>query len=150
MIKPLLLACLCAAPVTTMAGGLLYHDSAPRTLAVDEAFRLMPAERMGQQLHIRWEIAPGYYLYRERLAFEAVEPLGAKLTAPQLPEGKKHHDEHFGDVHVYRTTDASATFKLSRKMILPTRIKVSYQGCADIGICYPPQTRILDIPRQHP
>lgn len=147
MIKPLLLAGLCIASPIVGAGGLLHHDADAPTLTVNEAFRLMPAERTGQQLRIRWEIAPGYYLYRERLAFEAVEPLGAKLATPQLSKGEKHHDEHFGDVHIYRKADASATFKLPRKMTVPTRIKVSYQGCADIGICYPPQTRILDIPQ---
>lgn len=147
MIKPLLLACLCAVPVAAMAGGLLLHDSATQALAVDEAFRLMPAERKDRQLRIHWEIAPGYYLYRERLAFEAIEPQGLKLAKPQLPRGEKHHDEHFGDVHIYRDSAATATFKLPKKLVTPARIKISYQGCADIGICYPPQTRILDIPQ---
>ena len=146
MIKPLLIACLYTLPVIATAEGLLHHDSATELLNVDQAFQLMPVERNGQQLRVYWEIAPGHYLYRERLIFAAVEPVGATLMSPKLPQGEKHHDEHFGDVHIYRNAGAAATFRLSGKNPTPTRIKISYQGCADIGICYPPQTRILDIP----
>lgn len=145
MIKALLLAGLCALAAPAFAGSLLNHDTPEKILKVDDAFRLLPLERDGQTLHISWEIAPGVYLYRERMTFEALEPKGAHLPKPTLPKGEAHHDDHFGNVHVYRNMTLSANFKLPSSGKMPSRIRVSYQGCADAGICYPPQIRILDM-----
>ena len=145
MIKPLLLASLCALAAPVWAGGLLNHDTPEKILKVDDAFRLLPLERNGNTLRISWEVAPKVYLYRERLAFEALEPKGARLPKPSLPKGEAHHDDHFGDVHVYRNMTLTAAFTLPASGKIPTRIQVRYQGCADAGICYPPQTRILDM-----
>lgn len=146
MIKPLLLACLCSVPVLGSASSLFQHNERDKPLSVDAAFRLMPIERNGRHLRVSWEVAPGYYLYRERLGFEVLEPKGATLPLPKLPKGEGHHDEHFGDVHVYRNMTLTATFSLPKAGPVPTHIKLSYQGCADIGICYPPQTRTLSVP----
>jgi thiol:disulfide interchange protein len=145
MIKHLLFAGLCALTLPVWADGLLHHTTPDTLMKVDDAFRLLPLEHEGNTLRISWEVAPRHYLYRERLAFAALDPKGAQLPKPVLPKGETHHDDHFGDVHVYRNMTLTATFKLPASGKIPRRIQVRYQGCADAGICYPPQTRILDI-----
>lgn len=147
MIKPLLLACLCSVSSIGAANSLLNHKQNDKMLNVDEAFRLMPIERDGKHLRISWEVAPKHYLYREHLSFEAVAPKNSILPTPRLPKAEIHHDDHFGDVHVYRNMKLTADFTLPKSSTAPTSIRVRYQGCADIGICYPPQTRIISVPR---
>jgi thiol:disulfide interchange protein DsbD len=110
-------------------------------LPADQAFRLLGAERHGEALTVSWDIAPGYYLYRQRLHFE---PANALL--PELPQGQPYHDEHFGDVEIYRGI-LQARLR-TRGPAQPRQLRVSYQGCADAGVCYPPQTRTLDLAAQ--
>lgn len=144
--KLLIATTLWALSFVATASGLLQHESRDKTLSVDQAFRLMPIERDGRHLRIQWEVAPGHYLYRERLGFEIVQPTGSVLSVASLPKGEAYHDEHLGNVQIYRNMTLTASFKLSKSAPHPTQIKVRYQGCADIGICYPPQTRILSVP----
>lgn len=141
----LLCALLGALPSVSRAQGLWPHAGGEPTLpTVDEAFELQPAERIDGRVRITWLVGKGAYLYRERLRFESADPAGIALPVPKLPAGERHHDEHFGDVHIYRagllTAEFPAGVPASRKL------KVSYQGCADSGVCYPPQSRILDLP----
>lgn len=112
-------------------------------LPVDQAFSLVSAERRDDGIDVTWSIAPGYYLYRKRLAFSA-EPAGAAqaLGAAQLPNGTQTHDEQ-GDNEIYRDT-LVARLPL-RAVASPARLRVRYQGCADVGVCYPPQTKLIDI-----
>jgi thioredoxin:protein disulfide reductase len=93
----------------------------------------------------RFAIADGYYLYREKLRF-SVEPAG--LTAhPALPPGKVKDDEFFGKVETYRGRLA-VTLALDRREPGPARtiaVRAESQGCADAGICYPPQVQIVTL-----
>ncbi|MGB1581630.1 MAG: protein-disulfide reductase DsbD [Nevskiales bacterium] len=113
-------------------------------LPVDEAFRLQPTEIDGNALKISWQIADGYYLYRHRFEFTVLEPKNLQLAPAELPEGKEKHDEYFGDIQAYYH-DVSATLRAVEA--LPQRIVLSvrYQGCADKGLCYPPQTREVEF-----
>ena len=95
-------------------------------------------------LEVRYKIADGYYLYRDKFKF-AVEPAGVKLGEPQFPKGDVHKDEFFGEVETYRkelrirlplTRDAGAD-KL--------KLAVTSQGCADVGVCYVPQVQTAEI-----
>ena len=112
-------------------------------LPVDEAFVLTASAPTRDRIEVRWKIADGYYLYRHRTGVEADAGFAAQPL--QLPKGKAYRDEFFGDVEAYRG-DLVA--------ILPGRpasdtdsvsLKIKYQGCADAGICYPPQTRTLKV-----
>jgi Thiol:disulfide interchange protein len=85
----------------------------------------------------------GYYLYRHRFAFKT-EPADIALGTAQLPPGEAKHDEYFGDVEVYHgilDVDIPRPANDSR----PFTLVVSYQGCADKGLCYPPETERLSI-----
>ena len=114
-------------------------------LPVEEAFQVFPARRKAQTLKIEWGIAPGYYLYRGQLAFEVLTPQGFRLAPPRLPRGEKVQDPEFGLVEVYRGLIA-AEFDLPPGLKGPLKLRVRYQGCADIGICYPPQQRQINVP----
>lgn len=118
-------------------------------LPVDEAFQLLPVERRGKTLHVEWNVAPGYYLYRDRLAFELVGAGGARLGKILLPPGERVTDEHFGEVEVYRGIVAA---DLAVRGALPPglRVRLAFQGCADAGVCYPPQVRLVGIEPARP
>lgn len=109
-------------------------------LPVDQAFRLEQRRDANGSSVVRFTIAEGYYLYRQRFAFDADPGL---LTAPVvLPPGEPKHDEWFGDVQVYH---AGVDIPLPLAPDRGGRIRVTYQGCADRGLCYPPETRTLEI-----
>ena len=117
-------------------------DDPGRVLKPDQAFQLMPVEARGNNLRIEWQIAPGYYLYRGKIKLEAVEPAGASLGTLRLPAGEKIRDEHFGEVEIYRAGALVGELSASAPL---RKLKVRYQGCAEEGICLPPQTRIVDV-----
>lgn len=127
-------------------GILPKKTGAPEFLPVDQAFEIQPLESHKGKLAASWRIAKGYYLYRDRLKFTLVAPQDAKLGAPVLPAGEKHEDEHFGPTVVYRDR-LSAELPLSGAAKGPYQLTVVYQGCADAGLCYPPQTRTLELER---
>lgn len=105
-------------------------------LPVEDAFRLTSEQRNGEVV-LRWKIAPGYYLYRHRLGF-AGEPVD--IAAPELPEGTPVSDEYFGDSHVYyHDLEVSIDPGQAR------RLRLTWQGCAEDGLCYAPQHRTLEL-----
>lgn len=145
-LKVLILAgALAGAATAAAAPGLLPGKaSGPEYLAVDQAFELQPLQRAPRGVSVAWRIAKDYYLYRDRLKFALVTPAGTAV--PLLPAGETHHDEHFGDVTVYRG-DLSIPLTLAQTAAKgPVKLTVTYQGCADAGLCYPPQTRTLELP----
>lgn len=131
-------------PALALAGGGLKRPQADALLGVDEAFALLPPERNGSQLHLEWNIAPGYYLYRHRLAVEWLVPRSAPTTL-SLPTGEARTDEHFGAVEVYHGLLA-ADLPLGPAAGQALHLRVRYQGCAEVGVCYPPQTREFTLP----
>ena len=112
-------------------------------LPVDQAFALSARAVARDRIEVDWAIADTYYLYRHRID---VRPDAAFAPgALQLPAGKKHTDEFFGEVETYR---GHLTAMLPGRAAADARqvtLTVKYQGCADIGICYPPQTRTLQV-----
>ena len=113
-------------------------------LPVDEAFVFTAAADGGEQVLLDWQVAPGYYLYRHRVSAKTSTP-GFSLGDIAMPAGKRKTDEFFGDVEVYYDA-LSATVPVERPADASTfEIAVSYQGCADAGLCYPPVTKTVAI-----
>lgn len=110
-------------------------------LPVDEAFVLSAQQEAPGQIAVNWKVAEGYYLYRHRISVESDENFTAQ--ALQLPRGKAYEDEFFGKVETYRGT-LSATLA-GQAQGPSTTLTIKYQGCADAGVCYPPQTRRLTV-----
>jgi thiol:disulfide interchange protein DsbD len=121
-----------AAPAPTGGTAGAQQDFLPP----DEAFRL-GAERLPDgSLKVVWDIAPDYYLYRHRLAFEIDGvPVAEGL---QIPAGKPKTDEFFGEVEVYYDRLA---IDVPGPPEGPVSLAVGYQGCAEGGLCYPPMRR---------
>ncbi|WP_065257044.1 protein-disulfide reductase DsbD [Pseudomonas bananamidigenes] len=108
----------------------------PEFLPVDKAFVLTSERLDSGETQLFWQITDGYYLYQKRLKFDGL----AAQNVPALPEGESHSDEYFGEQPVYRQG-----LELKIPAAAKGQIKVSYQGCADAGLCYPPQTRVIDL-----
>ncbi|MET4680993.1 protein-disulfide reductase DsbD family protein [Stenotrophomonas rhizophila] len=112
-------------------------------LPVDEAFGLTAQARDRDRVEISWKIAPGYYLYRHRTTVKAAA--GFDAEALQLPAGKKHHDDFFGEVETYRERLTGVLPGKAADGTDTVTLEVRYQGCADAGVCYPPQKRTLQV-----
>jgi len=108
-------------------------------LPVSEAFKL-DFDQQGEKLFINWEIAPEYYIYQQKLKFIAKE---AALKQPKLPDGRWIEDEFFGKTEVYFN---------ALNLVIPISdikdnavVKIRYQGCAEAGLCYPPETVTIPL-----
>ncbi|TVP91637.1 MAG: protein-disulfide reductase DsbD [Pseudomonadaceae bacterium] len=112
-------------------------------LPVHEAFRPMLREVDEQQITVYFDIAPEYYLYRHRFDFALTD--GSEITRIELPPGKAMHDEFFGDIEAYYD-EVSVQLEHAAGDIPGGQLQVSFQGCADAGLCYPPETLYLDLP----
>jgi len=114
-------------------------------LPVDEAFRPMLTALDGNTLEISIQVAPGYYLYKDKIAAETLSDR-VQLGKLDLPPGEMTTDQYFGDMEVYHN-DVFATLPLARATpeSLDLELDVKYQGCADGGICYMPVTRTLSV-----
>ena len=110
---------------------------------VDEVFVLSAQATAPDRIEVRWQIADGYYLYRHRTSVKADAAFtGATLA---LPKGKAYRDEFFGDVETYRKELLGTLTGTPAAGASATTLTVKYQGCADAGVCYPPQTRTLKV-----
>ncbi|CAI1927846.1 Thiol:disulfide interchange protein DsbD precursor [Serratia proteamaculans] len=106
---------------------------------VDQAFAF-DFKQQDHQLTLNWQIRPGYYLYRQQIK---LVPQQARLGSFELPPGLSHKDEFFGEV---------AIFKQQLSLPIPLQqaasgasLSVTYQGCAEAGFCYPPETRVIPL-----
>jgi thiol:disulfide interchange protein DsbD len=129
------------------ATNILGKKAEPDFLPVDQAFEIQPLVwKDDGMLEVSWRIAKDYYLYRDRLKFAAAKPASLKLGKPVLPAATPHEDEHFGAMQVYRDK-LVVLLPFSKDAKGPVSLTVVYQGCADAGLCYPPQTRTLEAGR---
>jgi len=95
----------------------------------------------------RWDIADSIFLYQDKFKFEVESGDGVTLLEPVLPEGGiPTHDELFGDVVVYyKQVDVKIPYQHSNKSATDIVLKASFQGCADKGFCYPPESRTTSL-----
>ena len=107
-------------------------------LPVNEAFKF-DFDQQGNILFTGWDIEPGYYLYKKKLEIIAK---GADIKVPNYEQGKEIEDEFFGRTEVY-FDHFSVVSKLSN-ISDDAVVKIRYQGCAEAGLCYPPE--VITIP----
>ena len=111
----------------------------------DKAFQLSTRVIDGNSVEASWKIAKGYYLYREKFKFEPQDD-GVLVKEVALPPGKRKRDEFFGDVETYRDqVKALVTLGRNDSAARTLKLKITSQGCADIGVCYPPQTKTVEL-----
>jgi thiol:disulfide interchange protein DsbD len=118
---------------------LFSQPANPQFVPVDQAFDF-DFQQQGPNLKLNWKIRDGYYLYRDKIELVGDQ---AQLAAFILPKGLEHHDEFFGDTQVYEK-QLNLSVPL-RQASAQASLKVSYQGCAVAGFCYPPETRIIPL-----
>ncbi|OEE39571.1 protein-disulfide reductase DsbD [Vibrio anguillarum] len=106
---------------------------------VDQAFPFH-AEQQGKQIFLDWQVKQGYYLYQDRISISAEN---AQLGEIEMLDGQPYHDEFFGDVKIY-TEPLFVDIPLL-SAAANAKLIIQYQGCAEAGFCYPPETRIIDL-----
>jgi thiol:disulfide interchange protein DsbD len=111
-------------------------ETKPDFLPVGKAFTFTSERLESGETQLFWQIADGYYLYQKRLKFDGLPT----EQHPALPEGEAHSDEFFGEQQVYRQG-----LELKIPAGASGQVKVGFQGCADAGLCYPPQTQVVDL-----
>jgi|GEM_PF-1563008 len=124
-------------------------------LAVDDAFQLSGWLSGDNELSLIWAIAPKYYLYQNRMNIKVLTH-GENFTPTSfdLPEGRPKNDPYFGKVNIFYNSVsmkiAPENLLMQQSAALPQEqtaaiLEVHYQGCADAGLCYPPQKRYITI-----
>ncbi|SAL62418.1 protein-disulfide reductase [Caballeronia choica] len=106
-------------------------------LPPEQAFPLEVTLSAPQQVVLDFDIQPGYYLYRDRFSFAAD---GTPIKPDEMPPGELKNDPTFAMVTVYHRP-VQLRIRLSRPIATSVVLSVTSQGCADLGVCYPPQTR---------
>ncbi|ALR75099.1 protein-disulfide reductase DsbD [[Enterobacter] lignolyticus] len=124
---------------TSAFAGLFDAPGRSNFVPADRAFAF-DFKQNDHSINLNWQIQDGYYLYRKQIK---ITPAQATLSALQLPDGQTHEDEFFGKSEVYR-----------KQLTLPLNIEqagkgatltVTYQGCAEAGLCYPPETKVVPL-----
>ena len=110
----------------------------PDLLEPEKAFRFSARLKGPHSIEINYQIAPGYYLYRDKFRF-VLSPAAAKAGSAQFPAGDKHRDEFFGEVETYRgNLSILLPFELADANVQAVQLAATSQGCADAGVCYIP------------
>jgi thiol:disulfide interchange protein DsbD len=136
--------------VAALASGATYAQSNPikdllsgggsneqQFLKPDQAFVFAAEPRADGSFDLRWEIADEYYLYRDKVKV-TTSAAGVQLGTPVMPLGKSKYDEYFGDQVVYYGELLANVPVTNAAGVAEIPIEVTYQGCADAGLCYPP------------
>jgi len=128
-----------------LAASTLAHGAEPELLEPDKAFRFSARLKDARSIEVNYQIAPGYYLYRDKFRFE-LSPADAKPGAAQLPAGRKHRDEFFGEVETYRgNVSIVLPFELAEAGVPAIKLAATSQGCADVGVCYIPHEQKAEL-----
>lgn len=117
---------------------LAYADDSQEPLPPDEAFALTATVPLSDMLRLSWQIADGYYLYQHKFAISSQTPT-INLAKPSFPAAENKNDPFFGTVAIYRQ-QLTLDIPLKRQAATDNSvtIDVTFQGCADKGICYLP------------
>ena len=119
-------------------------------LAPEEAFKVSAGSADGNRLQVQWTIADGTYLYEDKVRLElsadGVALGNFDMPAPEIKKDSVKPDGSIGDVAVYhRLIDLDIPLVRSNTAATEVTLTARYQGCADRGICYPPQKQVFDI-----
>jgi thioredoxin:protein disulfide reductase len=121
------------------------YATEPEILDPAVAFKFSAKALSDSAIEITYDIAPGYYLYREKFAFATDSP-NFKLGEAKIPNGKVKQDEFFGRIETLRDqVRITIPFSRTTKEAAPWVLQVTSQGCADVGVCFPPQTEEISF-----
>ena len=124
---------------SAFAAGLFDGPGRSNFIPADQAFAF-DFQQNQHDVNLSWQVKEGYYLYRQQIK---INPANASIAPLQLPKGEPHNDEFYGKSEIYR-----------QRLVVPVTLTqashgatltVTYQGCADAGFCYPPETRTVPL-----
>ena len=119
--------------------GLLGDTASPQFLPVEQAYQLEVAVEDERNVRLYWQIADSYYLYQHAFKFKLEIDGSPANASPDFPPALDRTDEYFGDVSVYYN-NADVQLVSEQPLDKPAKLAVTFQGCADAGLCYPPRT----------
>jgi thiol:disulfide interchange protein DsbD len=121
------------------SAGLLAEEE---FLKPDQAYSISATAR-GDKIVVHWDIADGYYLYRNKFRFSS-KNAAVSLGSPDLPPGKTKQDPFFGEIEIYKhSVDIPLSIEIKGEKPSMLELEARSQGCAEAGICYPPHTQKL-------
>ncbi|WKW38234.1 protein-disulfide reductase DsbD [Enterobacter mori] len=124
---------------TSAFAGLFDAPGRSNFIPADQAF-VFDFQQKQHDLNLTWQVKEGYYLYRKQVS---ITPAQAKVGALQMPAGEWHEDEFYGKSEIYRQRlSVPVTVNQADK---GATLTVTYQGCADAGFCYPPETKVVPL-----
>lgn len=124
---------------TSVFAGLFDAPGRSNFTPADQAF-VFDFQQNQHDLNLNWQVKEGYYLYRKQIS---ITPAQAQVDPLQLPAGVAHEDEFYGKSEIYRgqLSVPVAVVQADKGATLT----VTYQGCADAGLCYPPETKVIPL-----
>ncbi|ELW1647854.1 protein-disulfide reductase DsbD [Enterobacter oligotrophicus] len=124
---------------TSVFAGLFDAPGRSNFIPADRAF-VFDFQQNQHDLSLTWQVKEGYYLYRKQVS---ITPAKANVGALQMPAGEWHEDEFYGKSEIYRQRlSVPVTVVQAGK---GATLTVTYQGCADAGFCYPPETKVVPL-----
>jgi len=124
---------------TSVFAGLFDAPGRSNFIPADQAF-VFDFQQNQHDLNLTWQVKDGYYLYRKQVS---ITPAQANVGPLQLPKGEWHEDEFYGKSEIYRQRlSVPVTVNQADK---GATLTVTYQGCADAGFCYPPETKVVPL-----
>jgi thiol:disulfide interchange protein DsbD len=120
-----------------LLGGKSGRRSESDFLPPDQAFVFSASSPSADRIVLRWDIADDYYLYRDKVKIQVLAA-GVQLGTPRMPAGETKHDEYFGEQVVYHSDMQADLSVVAAAGTREVPLDVTYQGCADAGLCYPP------------
>ena len=124
--------------------GSAHAAAPPDLLEPEQAFRFSARALAPDAIEVRYQVAPGYYLYRDKLKFSA-DPASVELGTPEMPAGQRKKDEFFGEVETYRGELRVKLPVRNAKAGDTVTLNATSQGCADVGVCYVPQEQKAQV-----
>lgn len=124
---------------TSAFAGLFDAPGRSQFVPADQAFAF-DFQQNQHDVKLTWQVKDGYYLYRRQVQ---VTPANASIAPLQLPNGEWHSDEFYGKSEIYRHS-LTVPVTLTQANAGAT-LTVTYQGCADAGFCYPPETKTVPL-----
>jgi thiol:disulfide interchange protein DsbD len=122
---------------------LISQASDPELLPPDKAFKVS-AQLINDHIELSFEIAEGYYLYQHRFSVKS-QTKAVSLGGIVFPPGETKQDEVFGQVIIYHHHVMLPISLQNPQQIAQLSLEINYQGCAEIGVCYPPQQKIINV-----
>lgn len=135
--------------LSSLGKALIGDASQDELLDPDQAFAFGAITEPPNRIVADWMIADGYYLYKDKIKARVLDADGVTLSVNEYPESIKHGDPQFGDVDVFRGP-VTIRFDLAGMENVPETLKAEFefQGCADLGVCYPPEKKVVTFTAQ--